>query len=214
MDPCMLDGVAHAGPAPSASRPYQLRRRRRAAPCPQSQPCCACYDPCRRCAHAVLPFRYWEDLEAARRLGCNSVRLSIEWARLMPHGPGTPPDPEAAARYLEILDAARAMGLQVGSTCTARAVFTASKWVGDAPSGILPGCVVARGWAFWGPCYDVHGGAAAGRTLLSSTRNPRLCQRHPRSQLGLPPHDQPASLQPQHNSCPQPCWLRAHFLRA
>ncbi|KAL4538341.1 hypothetical protein Ndes2437B_g01352 [Nannochloris sp. 'desiccata'] len=48
---------------------------------------------------------YKDDIERAHSLGGNCFRLSLEWSRLQPHGPGTPFDPEAVAAYHSIFDA-------------------------------------------------------------------------------------------------------------
>ncbi|KAG2450444.1 hypothetical protein HYH02_004946 [Chlamydomonas schloesseri] len=54
--------------------------------------------------------RYHEDIQCCRLLGSNSLRLSLEWSRVMPNGPGQV-DEEAVRRYTDILDACAAAGL-------------------------------------------------------------------------------------------------------
>ena len=51
-----------------------------------------------------------DDLAQLAGLGCNSVRLTVEWARVEPAAGR--PDSHALDRYLDIVDAARAEGLQ------------------------------------------------------------------------------------------------------
>ncbi|PNH02539.1 Beta-galactosidase, partial [Tetrabaena socialis] len=55
--------------------------------------------------------RYHDDIACARQLGSNSLRLSLEWGRVMPEGPGRV-DEAAVARYRAILDACGAAGLE------------------------------------------------------------------------------------------------------
>ncbi|KXZ56250.1 hypothetical protein GPECTOR_1g218 [Gonium pectorale] len=55
--------------------------------------------------------RYLDDIACAKRLGSNSLRLSIEWARIMPTAPESI-DQAAVQRYLDILAACREAGLQ------------------------------------------------------------------------------------------------------
>ena len=65
-------------------------------PCPHAR-FSASMLPCwHACLHACS---YDEDLALAASLGCTSFRLSLEWARLQPAGPGTPLDSHAVARY-------------------------------------------------------------------------------------------------------------------
>lgn len=59
----------------------------------------------------VLAHSYHEDIAAAKALGCNSLRLSLEWARVMPSGPGRV-DEAAVDRYHAIFDACRAAGVE------------------------------------------------------------------------------------------------------
>ena len=47
--------------------------------------------------------RYKEDVDRAREIGSNAFRLSLEWSRLQT-SPGAPLDPEAVARFHEIID--------------------------------------------------------------------------------------------------------------
>eukprot|EP00198_Chlamydomonas_reinhardtii_P011511 XP_001700848.1 predicted protein [Chlamydomonas reinhardtii] len=54
--------------------------------------------------------RYHEDIQCCRLLGSNSLRLSLEWSRVMPNGPGQV-DEAAVQRYNDILDACEGAGL-------------------------------------------------------------------------------------------------------
>lgn len=56
--------------------------------------------------------RYDEDLDRAASLGSNCFRLSLEWSRLQPEGPGMALDEEAVQRFHAILDATRAKGME------------------------------------------------------------------------------------------------------
>ena len=47
---------------------------------------------------------YKEDIDRASSLGSNCFRLSLEWSRLQPNGPGTAFDADAVATYHTILD--------------------------------------------------------------------------------------------------------------
>ncbi|GLC50285.1 hypothetical protein PLESTB_000362600 [Pleodorina starrii] len=55
--------------------------------------------------------RYYDDIACARQLGSNSLRLSLEWSRIMPEGPGRL-DETAVQRYRDILDACAEAGLE------------------------------------------------------------------------------------------------------
>ncbi|KAG2486953.1 hypothetical protein HYH03_014450 [Edaphochlamys debaryana] len=55
--------------------------------------------------------RYEDDIAAARLLGSNSFRVSLEWSRVMPEGPGLI-DQQAVSRYCDILRACTAAGLE------------------------------------------------------------------------------------------------------
>jgi hypothetical protein len=54
--------------------------------------------------------RYAEDVDCAAALGCNSLRLSLEWARIEPRQGEI--DQQAVARYHQILDRMEARGLE------------------------------------------------------------------------------------------------------
>ena len=54
---------------------------------------------------------YEEDIERARSLGSNSFRLSLEWSRLQPKGPGEDFDVSAVQRYHAILDTLEIAGM-------------------------------------------------------------------------------------------------------
>jgi beta-glucosidase len=57
-------------------------------------------------------FAHWEDdLDTARDLGHTTIRLGIEWSRIYPTADAAP-DPQAVARYHQILAGARARGLE------------------------------------------------------------------------------------------------------
>lgn len=64
-----------------------------------------------RTADPANQYRYADDIAAAKALGCTSLRLSLEWARVMPDGLGAV-DAEAVARYGQILDAMAVAGLE------------------------------------------------------------------------------------------------------
>ncbi|GLI65460.1 hypothetical protein VaNZ11_008810, partial [Volvox africanus] len=55
--------------------------------------------------------RYYDDITCARQLGSNSLRLSLEWSRVMPNGPGLV-DENAVQRYRDILDRCVDAGLE------------------------------------------------------------------------------------------------------
>ena len=55
---------------------------------------------------------YRDDLAQLRGLGLNSLRLTVEWARVEPAAGR--PDSDALDRYLDIADAAAATGLGSG----------------------------------------------------------------------------------------------------
>ncbi|GFR47153.1 hypothetical protein Agub_g8844, partial [Astrephomene gubernaculifera] len=50
-------------------------------------------------------------IDCARQLGSNSLRLSLEWSRIMPYGPGRV-DETAVQRYHDIFERCRAAGLE------------------------------------------------------------------------------------------------------
>jgi beta-glucosidase/6-phospho-beta-glucosidase/beta-galactosidase len=56
--------------------------------------------------------RYAEDVARAAALGSNCFRVSLEWSRLQPGGPGAPLDAAAVARYHRLLDEMAAHGLE------------------------------------------------------------------------------------------------------
>jgi len=56
--------------------------------------------------------RYEEDIERAASLGSNCFRLSLEWGRLQPGGPGTAFDRAAVDRYHAILDTLKVKGME------------------------------------------------------------------------------------------------------
>lgn len=53
-----------------------------------------------------------EDIERAHSLGSNCFRLSLEWSRLQPGGPGTVFDRAAVDRYHAILDSLEKRGME------------------------------------------------------------------------------------------------------
>lgn len=55
---------------------------------------------------------YEDDIERAASLGSNCFRVSLEWSRLQPAGPGTAFDPNAIATYHRILDVLEAKGME------------------------------------------------------------------------------------------------------
>ena len=55
---------------------------------------------------------YKDDIERAHSMGSNCFRLSLEWSRLQPQGPGTAFDPQAVATYHAIFDALDAKKLE------------------------------------------------------------------------------------------------------
>ncbi|GIM00686.1 hypothetical protein Vretimale_5626 [Volvox reticuliferus] len=55
--------------------------------------------------------RYYDDINCARQLGSNSLRLSLEWSRVMPNGPGNV-DEDAVRRYRDILNRCVEAGLE------------------------------------------------------------------------------------------------------
>lgn len=55
---------------------------------------------------------YEEDVQRARDLGSNAFRLSLEWSRLQPGGPGHEFDAGAVKRFHEILDALITHGME------------------------------------------------------------------------------------------------------
>ncbi len=55
--------------------------------------------------------RYYDDISCAQQLGSNSLRLSLEWSRIMPYGPGRV-DEAAVQRYCDILDRCAEAGLE------------------------------------------------------------------------------------------------------
>ena len=63
---------------------------------------------------AGFPTDFRDDLAQLARLGLNSLRLTVEWARLEPDAGR--PDSHALDRYLDIADAATAEGLEVWIT--------------------------------------------------------------------------------------------------
>jgi beta-glucosidase len=77
--------------------------------------------------HAV---GFWErpdeSLDRAAALGCNSFRLSVEWARVFPEDRG--PDRAVLARYAEIVDGCVARGLEPLVTLHH---FTHPAWLGE-----------------------------------------------------------------------------------
>lgn len=70
--------------------------------------------------------RYEEHLDRAVDLGCDSFRLSVEWARVQPERGAV--DEEALARYVDILGACRARGLTPLVTLHH---FTHPWWLGE-----------------------------------------------------------------------------------
>lgn len=71
-----------------------------------------------------------EDLDAARAMGNNAIRIGIDWSRLFPTEASFPddPDPEAVAIYHDIIAAARARDLAVMVTLIHFALPT---WIHD-----------------------------------------------------------------------------------
>ena len=55
---------------------------------------------------------YKEDIDRAHTLGSNCFRLSLEWSRLQPDGPGTAFDRDAVATYHAIFDALEARNME------------------------------------------------------------------------------------------------------
>eukprot|EP00889_Picochlorum_renovo_P002121 jgi/Picre1/29151/NNA_004544.t1 len=47
---------------------------------------------------------YKEDIDRAAEMGSNAFRLSLEWSRLQPKGPGQDFDSKAVSRFHDILD--------------------------------------------------------------------------------------------------------------
>jgi len=70
------------------------------------------------------------DLDAAREMANNAIRLGIDWSRLFPTEESFPasPDPDAVALYHDIIDAARARDLQVMVTLVH---FALPSWIHD-----------------------------------------------------------------------------------
>ena len=56
--------------------------------------------------------RYESDFRELAKLGLNSYRFSLSWARLFPHSEMTEPDPEGVAFYRDVITAAKANGLK------------------------------------------------------------------------------------------------------
>lgn len=77
--------------------------------------------------------RFWDrperHLDLAAGLGLNAFRMSVEWTRLQPQ-PGGDLDPEALARYVDILTGARERGLEPMVTLQH---FTHPAWLGADP---------------------------------------------------------------------------------
>lgn len=76
--------------------------------------------------------RFEEDLSGASQLGCDTFRLSIEWARVQPsswleEGSEPPFDEAAIGRYVEVLAAARRRGVEPLVTLHH---FTHPRWLG------------------------------------------------------------------------------------
>jgi beta-glucosidase len=67
-----------------------------------------------------------ESLDRAAALGCNSFRLSVEWARVFPDPSG--PDPSALAHYASIVDGCLSRGLEPLVTLHH---FTHPSWLGE-----------------------------------------------------------------------------------
>ena len=84
--------------------------------------------------------RYPEDLDLARSLGTNALRLSLEWSRLEPR-PGRR-DRAAARAYERILAACRDRGLAPVVTLSH---FTLPRWAADAGGWLAPEVVRAFG---------------------------------------------------------------------
>ncbi len=84
--------------------------------------------------------RYPEDLDLARSLGTNALRLSLEWSRLEP-SPGRR-DRGAARAYERVLAACRDRGLAPVVTLSH---FTLPRWAADAGGWLAPEVVRAFG---------------------------------------------------------------------
>jgi beta-glucosidase len=80
--------------------------------------------------------RWPEDVEIARNLGLNALRLSVEWSRIEP-SPGVF-DSAALAHYRQVLEALRGAGIEPIVTLHH---FTNPLWVADAGGWLNPGIV-------------------------------------------------------------------------
>jgi beta-glucosidase len=81
-----------------------------------------------------------EDLDAARAMGQNAIRIGIDWSRLFPTAASFPgsPVPEEVARYHDLIAAARERGMQVMVTIVH---FALPRWIHD-----LDDPAAAAGW--------------------------------------------------------------------
>lgn len=97
---------------------------------------------------------YQEDLDAARAMGNNAIRIGIDWSRLFPTAASFPdqPDPAAVSLYHDVIAAARARDLEVMVTLIHFALPT---WIHD-----LEDPAAAAGWE--DPAIVDHFAAFAG----------------------------------------------------
>jgi len=74
--------------------------------------------------------RYEEDFDRAEMMGLSSYRLGIEWARLQPDGVNGELSEGALGRYVDMIQALRARGLEPLVTLSH---FTTPRWLGRDP---------------------------------------------------------------------------------
>jgi len=74
--------------------------------------------------------RYEEDFDRAEMMGLSSYRLGIEWARLQPEGVNGELSEGALGRYVDMIQALRARGLEPLVTLSH---FTTPRWLGRDP---------------------------------------------------------------------------------